>query len=150
MSRPTWQERLFSKATPDENGCWIWRAGSVTPRGYAMFGGPGDISMGAHRWAHIAAIGPIPAGYEVDHLCSVPLCINPAHLEAVTGAENMRRRSERQTHCRNGHERTPDNTYVTPRGGRSCRTCIRAANARQNARRRDARIAARLRTAVTA
>lgn len=27
------------------------------------------------------------------------------------------------THCPNGHERTPENTYVSPGGGRECRTC---------------------------
>ena len=29
------------------------------------------------------------------------------------------------THCRKGHERTAENTYVTPRGVRECRTCRR-------------------------
>lgn len=30
------------------------------------------------------------------------------------------------THCYQGHEFTPDNTYVDPKGGRNCRICIRA------------------------
>jgi hypothetical protein len=29
----------------------------------------------------------------------------------------------RGTHCRNGHEFTEENTYVTPSGSRKCRTC---------------------------
>jgi hypothetical protein len=123
-ARPAWQDRLWSKAASDANGCWIWHAGSITPRGYAMFGGPGARSMGAHRWAYVAANGPIPEGLEVDHLCNVPLCINPSHLEAVTPAENMRRRSERQTHCKRGHEFTEENTRRNAKG-RACKTCIR-------------------------
>jgi hypothetical protein len=27
------------------------------------------------------------------------------------------------THCKRGHEFTPENTYVSPGGKRSCRTC---------------------------
>src|SRR4051794_27094416 len=29
------------------------------------------------------------------------------------------------THCRRGHERTPENVYVSPRGVRLCRPCQR-------------------------
>lgn len=32
----------------------------------------------------------------------------------------------RSNFCRNGHEYTPDNTYVNPKGYRECRTCKRA------------------------
>lgn len=32
-----------------------------------------------------------------------------------------------KTHCRRGHEFTPENTYVSPKGHRSCRTCARKA-----------------------
>ena len=30
-----------------------------------------------------------------------------------------------RTHCRRGHELTPDNIYIDPRGCRNCRECIR-------------------------
>lgn len=36
-------------------------------------------------------VGPIPEGLVIDHLCRRPRCINPAHLEAVTNEENVRR-----------------------------------------------------------
>jgi hypothetical protein len=32
---------------------------------------------------------------QIDHLCNVRNCVNPAHLEAVTAHENMRRMSVR-------------------------------------------------------
>jgi len=30
-----------------------------------------------------------------------------------------------KTHCKHGHELTPENTYTTPQGGRECRECRR-------------------------
>ena len=36
--------------------------------------------------------------------------------------------------CVNGHEYTPENTYVEPNGGRRCRTCLREKRARRKAK----------------
>jgi hypothetical protein len=122
-----WRERLWEKAAPDANGCLVWQGRSVLPNGYAVFYGPAGTderqSSYAHRWAYIAAHGPIPAGLHIDHLCSVRLCINPSHLEAVTPRENSRRTGERQTHCKWGHERTEENTYRSKGGWRACKPC---------------------------
>lgn len=57
-----------------------------------------------HRIVHEARIGPIPDGYDVDHLCFVRSCVNPQHLEAVTPQENSRRAFARKTVCKNGHQ----------------------------------------------
>jgi hypothetical protein len=39
------------------------------------------------------------------------------------------------THCKNGHEFTPENTYMrTKHGRRGCRACIAAAQRRYQAR----------------
>jgi hypothetical protein len=95
-----WQDRLWEKAEPDANGCWLWKARSVDSEGYAIFRGyarPGHSPISfAHRWAYIARHGSIPEGMEIDHLCNVRHCINPDHLEPVTGAENSRRAAERR------------------------------------------------------
>jgi hypothetical protein len=118
--------RLVHKDVSVPNGCWYW-IGSLTNRGYGHFRLNGHF-FGAHRVSYELVHGPIPAGMEIDHLCKMPLCVNPAHLEAVTGVENNRRSESptaingRKTHCIRGHEFTPENTYREPRG-RHCRKC---------------------------
>jgi hypothetical protein len=36
-----------------------------------------------HRIFWAREHGPIPAGYQVDHLCGNARCVNPEHLDAV-------------------------------------------------------------------
>lgn len=36
-----------------------------------------------------------------------------------------------KTHCKNGHAFTKENTYISPKGGRSCRICMRAKYSRR-------------------
>ncbi len=100
-------------------GCWLW-TGPVH-KGYGKSSG-----TTAHRHVWLALGHTIPAGLELDHLCRVPLCVNPDHLEPVTRAENIRRRALALVTCINGHDYTPENTYTRPDGTRDCRTCIRA------------------------
>jgi hypothetical protein len=86
-SRKRWEEEDRGYDTP----CWIWK-GKLQPTGYAQ---TYDAETGryplAHRWVYEKERGPIPAGLELDHLCEVPACVNPDHLEPVTSAENTRR-----------------------------------------------------------
>lgn len=120
-------------ADPDENGCILW-TGWATTSGYGRFWVDGK-RVQAHRWAYEQVYGPVPDDHDVDHVrdrgCRSKLCVNVSHLEAVTHRVNVLRgdspaaRQARQTHCRHGHEFSPENTYVGVRGDRRCRTCIR-------------------------
>jgi len=70
-------------------GCWNWD-GTPDELGYGSKKEHGR-SVGAHRWVYEQLVGPIPDGKVPDHLCRNPTCVNPAHLEPVTHAENIRR-----------------------------------------------------------
>lgn len=110
--------------------CWLWAA-SCRPNGYGQFW-DGERLVSAHRFSYEAYVGPIPEGLTIDHLCRVRRCVNPAHLEAVTRAENARRSDSppalnaRKIHCVHGHEFTEENTYVASDGSRSCRACLQS------------------------
>lgn len=105
-------------------GCWEWQRNRDS-RGYGRYRG-----TGAHRWVYQQLVGPIPADLELDHLCRNPPCVNPAHLEPVTHAENVRRGHEAlgtgpyTTHCPVGHPYDAANTYFKPgTQHRACKIC---------------------------
>ncbi len=82
----------------------------------------------AHRWAYEKLIGPIAAGLQIDHLCRVRRCVNPAHLEPVTIKENLRRgisHNRTKTHCPRGH--LYDGSRTT-QGWRKCPLCTKELN----------------------
>jgi len=126
--------RFWAKVTQGD-GCWTWTA-TVNSRGYGQWAVNG-VSKSAHRLTYEAIVGPIPDGLTIDHLCRNKRCVNPAHMEPVTAAENNRRKpSSTKTHCVRGHELSGDNLRINGLGRRSCRTCARAAAAAQRERRR--------------
>lgn len=71
-------------------GCWIW-LGRRTAQHYGVIY-HGNNSLRAHRVLYEEHVGPIPPRLVLDHLCGLPICVCPAHLEPVTRAENSRRR----------------------------------------------------------
>jgi hypothetical protein len=73
----------------DDNGCWIWQR-AIGTDGYGRVRRGGKLWR-AHRWYYERHVGPIGDGLVLDHLCSTPLCINPAHMEPVTQAINLER-----------------------------------------------------------
>ena len=109
--------------------CWLWTG--KTADGYGQFGLGRRIQglIYAHRFAYEQRHGPIPEGLELDHLCRVRHCVNPAHLEAVTHRENILRGEghnaviHRAGQCGSGHSYTPENGYRSQNGKWQCRTC---------------------------
>jgi hypothetical protein len=133
---------------PDQPGCWLW-TGSYTGKGYGGFW-TGERSVRAHRFSYEAFVGPIPSGLTIDHVCRVRMCVNPAHLRAVTQFENTMIGSSipainaRKTHCKWGHEFTPENTRVSSTAeGRVCLACKSERNIRYGRQWRRAKAGAR-------
>lgn len=127
-------ERFWSKVNkngpipsyrPDLGPCWIWL--SAQREGYGRFGINGKVVQ-AHRHAYELIIGPIPAGLDLDHLCRVPICVNPAHMEPVTRQINLLRGIgipailAARDRCKNGHVYNETNLRIY-KGIRFCRTC---------------------------
>ena len=146
---------------PWEN-CWTFKR-TNKQTGYGEF-----YFQGKRLTAHVASFyfkhGRYPIKpLEIDHLCRMRACVNPDHLEEVTRKVNATRgncgwvtgaKMKARTHCKNGHEFTPENTFLEPKGRstkRRCRACGRATQARYmeknrieaNQRRKESRNAGR-------
>lgn len=157
---PPYIKGFWCRVMPEPTGCWLWQ-GPRLPSGYGGFTwreGGRVRGTPAIRAAYRIAVGPIPKGHQLDHLCHTAdeactggptcphrPCVNPSHLEPVTPLENARRSrpapswQAAKTHCAQGHPFDEENTFVPPRGRykRVCRTCRR-----ENLRRFRARQAA--------
>lgn len=129
----------------EHDGCLLF-TGAIDAHGY------GNMTvdrrpMKPHRYVYELINGPIPEGLQIDHTChnedlSCPggdsclhrRCCHPDHLEAVRGEVNRERgrsspprENAGKTHCKYGHEFTPENTYINPTSkGRVCRICMAA------------------------
>lgn len=140
-------DRIKAKVQVTDAGCWEFTGHRMPGSGYGRVGWDGRLWL-AHRVTYTLLVGPIADGMEIDHLCKNKPCCNPAHLEAVTRSENIRRGTQwewraafelAKTHCPARHPYDAANTYFTPRGHRQCRICKREAQARYDSANRDKR-----------
>ena len=119
-------QRFWEKVDKSES-CWLWTGGLVKG-GYGQYNLEGRCRQ-AHRLAYELAVGPIPDGLVIDHLCKNPRCVNPEHLEPVTRGENVLRgvgptaENARKSECKRGHPLTPENLAPSKQGWRVCRAC---------------------------
>lgn len=125
--RPTPRERFWARVDRRSDvECWLW-TGALNDEGYGQFGYP--IPRNVHIVAYEDLVGPVPDGHQLDHLCKVRHCVNPAHLEPVTQRVNWERSdcpsriNADKTHCKRGHPLAGDNLGHKPNGQRVCRKC---------------------------
>lgn len=127
-------ERMGRKIRVADSGCWIW-TGAPDTDGYGRIQ-IGGKSERAHRVTWALLNGYPPPGLELDHVCRVRACVNPAHLELVTRRENLLRgigwgaRNAAKTGCPRGH---PYNR-IGSNGGRRCSQCDNESQHRYRAR----------------
>lgn len=167
IQKPSLQNRFFSKVdqhggvpdyadplvriSPELGRCWDW-VGATQSQGYGRIKVDGTLEMATHVSLKLAGID-VPVGYDVDHLCRRPICVNPAHLEPVTRRENTLRGSiarlnhaRRKDMCVCGRLKNGDNLIVYANGSSRCRACHNEANKQYMRRYRAAKKRAALRS----
>jgi hypothetical protein len=145
------EERFWPKVQKTD-GCWLWR--SPDKRGYGTIW---DNARKKNRRAtqvswEIHHGKSFPDGMDACHTCDNPPCVRPDHIFPGTAKDNAQdalRKGRLKnvalpagwqrtlTHCKRGHEFTPENTYLKKdnNGRRACRACAKLSYAFRNRKR---------------
>ena len=142
------RRKLDTRKYVNKYGCWIWLGATSNGYGHTRFNGKTER---VHRVAACLYLG-----FDINdkktlvlHKCDNPSCFNPEHLFLGSPALNMKDCAKKgrtrgefynnslKTHCPQGHEYTPENTYVRPNGQRACRTCRKSQKEKFNNKQRN-------------
>jgi len=122
--------RIIKQSVMSSGGCWIWLG--ATSAGYGTVGYESK-SWPTHRLMYWLCVDNDIQGKHIHHKCLITLCVNPAHLEALTAREHMGKspnwvahQKRMQTHCKHGHLFDEANTYIRKDGRRQCKSCMRS------------------------
>lgn len=99
--------RFMAKVDKLPNGCWYWMGARSRGKGNSKYYGTfhvsghrGGQSVRAHRFSsEVFNEDKCPPGHHRDHTCNFSMCVNPAHIEIVTHAENQRRKMAARKIC---------------------------------------------------
>lgn len=123
MKTPNSIEKLTRRYVKKlENGCWDW-TGCTNAEGYGSVTYQWRAWL-AHRIFYTELKKPIQKGYDLHHKCGNRTCVNPDHLAECLPRQHPDSQAMK-THCKRGHEFTPENTAIYKRGSRQCRSCRR-------------------------
>lgn len=151
--KPSWEQRFWAQTKRLPNGCLEWTgAVSKDGYAVLRMGKKKHPVLRVAWFLHYGEWPPAhmkcdhnchrPGECDLGNLCRHRRCAEWSHANLVTHKENCspersnasrvmrennpvrnRARFAAQTHCKRGHERTPENVYITKQGWKSCRVC---------------------------
>jgi hypothetical protein len=132
----TLNDRFWAKVEKREaDECWPWLGATDGRYGQLWKDGRNERAHKVSWEIHHGV--PFPDGMDACHTCDTPSCVNPNHIWPGTASDNARDALAKGrlkippllTHCKHGHELTPEN-LGKPRGRSRgyCKTCQRERN----------------------